>query len=318
MASCFDDYEIEDIEYSRIKGHPLIASVLKPKSLLDGSCTPGRLPVLVFWHGGGFVVGHRLHEAWWPDWLIEYATLQNAIIVAPDYRLMPEASGADILDDVEAFWTWLSACLSSHAETGLWKAQPDLQRILCVGQSSGGCMAVGSALLKPEVGIKAVVSLYAPLYPHVPDFTVPRPRRIMGTMPPSPGQAEARIRNYMKQKTGNVRTAGDAAGMWDLLLCLLQQGRLTYLWTARPDSRLDAVSLLLQAKTLPSLWVIHGEDDSVIPPRCSSLFLDQVKASLPCTPVLMSSLKGEHNFDVSLTLETDWLREGCQFLSKFW
>lgn len=95
--------------------------------------------------------------------LIEDVTVQNAIIVAPDYRSTPEASGADILDDVAAFWTWLSVCLPSRAKTGLWKAQPDLQRALCVGQSSGGCMVVGSVLLRPEVSVKAVVPLYAPL-----------------------------------------------------------------------------------------------------------------------------------------------------------
>jgi acetyl esterase/lipase len=40
------------------------------------------VPVLVYWHGGGFIVGYRLYEPWWPDWLLELALSQNALIMA--------------------------------------------------------------------------------------------------------------------------------------------------------------------------------------------------------------------------------------------
>ena len=177
---------------------------------------------------------------------------------------MPEATGADILDDLEAFWDWLHNFLPSFAQSNSWKVQPDLTHLLCVGQSTGGCMAVQSALIQPELNIKAIVSLYAPLYNNVPSFTVPHPRRIMGTMPPPPRQAEGIIRSYIKKTKGSVRTVGDPVYMWELLLCMLQQGRLPSLWNAWPDTRLDTISLLKQVKKLPPLWLIHGEEDSVV------------------------------------------------------
>ncbi len=161
----------------------------------------------------------------------------------------------------------------SFARSNSWKAQPDLTRLLCVGQSTGGCLAVQSALLHPELDIKAVVSLYAPLEYNVPSFMVPHPRRILGIMPPPPRQAEGIIRTYTKRTKGSVRTVGDPVHMWELFLCMLQQGRVPSLMSARPDARLDIISLLKQVKKLPPLWLIHGEEDSVVRsplthPRC--------------------------------------------------
>lgn len=196
--------------------------------------------------------------------MIEYAISKDAIIIAPDYRLIPEATGADIVDDVEAFWVWLKGFLPSFAQSNLWTAQPDLSQILCVGQSAGGCLAVQSALIHPELNIKAIISLYAPLEWKVRSFTVPHPRRILGTMPPVPRKAEALIRSHIKKTKGTVRTTGDPAEMWELLLCMLQQGRVPSFMMARPDPRLDIMGLLKQVKQLPPLWIIHGKDDSVV------------------------------------------------------
>jgi acetyl esterase/lipase len=34
-------------------------------------------------------------------------------VVTPDYRLIPEANGGDIIDDVNDFWTWTHTSLTS-------------------------------------------------------------------------------------------------------------------------------------------------------------------------------------------------------------
>lgn len=69
--SRFESFQRADIEYSRVGDVPLIASVLIPKKAQE---EPQRqAPVLVFWHGGGFVVGGRLYEPWWSDWLVAWS-----------------------------------------------------------------------------------------------------------------------------------------------------------------------------------------------------------------------------------------------------
>lgn len=270
--------------------------------------------------------------------MIEYALSNDAIIVAPDYRLIPEANGTEILNDIEAFWDWLRTFLPPFAQANSWKARPDLSRILCVGQSTGGCLAVQSALIHPELNIKAVVTLYSPLEYDVPSFTVPHPRRILGTMPPPPRQAEAIIRAYMKKNKGRVRTAGDPAESWDLLLAIMQQGRVLSFMNASPglpDTRLDIIPLLREVKKIPPLWLIHGREDTVvrllssrqtchmliffqIPFQCSEIFLAALKKELPQSPVIFSAKRGEHNFETSLTMKEDWIKVGCDFLSKYW
>ena len=108
QKSKFDGFERNDLVYNIVAGHNLLASILTPKKLAKErhSGTHANVPVLVYWHGGGFIVGDRMYEPWWSSWLLEFALSQDAMIVAPDYRLLPEACGADILDDMDAFWTW--------------------------------------------------------------------------------------------------------------------------------------------------------------------------------------------------------------------
>jgi hypothetical protein len=38
---------------------------------------------------------------------IELALKTNAVIVSPDYRLFPESTPSDILEDIGHFWEWL-------------------------------------------------------------------------------------------------------------------------------------------------------------------------------------------------------------------
>src|SRR5256885_5093150 len=170
--SKFDSFDRLDLAFASVDGHKLEATVLTPKKLQEKA--NGIYPVLVYWHGGGFVVGHRMYEPWWSNWqvtstaaftiyehmtelnlesrLIELALSQGAIIISPDYRLLPEANGADTLNDVESFWDWLHSILPSIAKS--WHARPDLTKIACCGQSCGGRLATQSALLFPQSKIR--------------------------------------------------------------------------------------------------------------------------------------------------------------------
>jgi acetyl esterase/lipase len=195
--------------------------------------------------------------------LIELALSHDAIIISPDYRLLPEANGADTLNDVKSFWDWLHSTLPSIAKS--WHAQPDLTKIACCGQSCGGRLATQSALLFPQSKIKAIVSISAPLHGSVPHFTVPKPKIIMGSRPPPPRQAEAIIRTYIKSmKPEAVRTGCDPLDMWELVLCIIQQGWLPRLMGAKADERLDIMAVLDDIETMPPIWVIHGEQDSIV------------------------------------------------------
>jgi acetyl esterase/lipase len=73
-------------------------------------------------------------------WMTEYAYSKSAVIVMPNHRLLPEARGMDILDDMSDFWAWvtggkLHAIVNSYEEAK--GVQIDLDRIWVHGESAG-------------------------------------------------------------------------------------------------------------------------------------------------------------------------------------
>ena len=107
-----------------------------------------------------------------------------------------------------------------------WHASPDLSRVAAIGASSGGYLAMQMALLfSTKVDVKAVMSVCAPLNDISSGTLVPKgPRRILGSMPPPPRQAEALIRDYIRGiKPGAVRSEGDPADMWPMLLSIARE-----------------------------------------------------------------------------------------------
>ncbi|THC87507.1 hypothetical protein EYZ11_013049 [Aspergillus tanneri] len=126
QKSKFDGFERTDLVYITVADHK-VAEERRGGAHIN-------VPVLVY-HGGGFV-GDRLYEPWWSDWLLELALAQSAMIVAPDYRLLPEATGADIMDDMDAFWTWFLRSLPSVAESQSWNVRPNADRAICARHSA--------------------------------------------------------------------------------------------------------------------------------------------------------------------------------------
>jgi hypothetical protein len=186
-----------------------------------------------------------------PRRLLDICLTSSAIFVAPDYRLLPEATVGEVLEDVGDFWHWVHEELPRLTED--WNAHPDLERIACTGQSAGGYLAVQSALLFPKLAkIKVVASMGGSLNTNIPQCRVPGPRIILGKRPPPPGKAESIIRAYVRAiKPQSVRTTGDVVEMWSFLTCVLQQAYLARWLTVGGNKELDVMHLLENAKSMP-------------------------------------------------------------------
>jgi len=106
---------------------PLAARLYVPQ----GAETPG--PMLVFFHGGGFVLGDiETHDAF----CVRLADAAKVRVLACRYRLAPEAAYPAQLDDALAAFRWISA----RAET--FGARPDA--LALGGDSAGGYLAVAA------------------------------------------------------------------------------------------------------------------------------------------------------------------------------
>lgn len=57
----------------------------------------------------------------------------------PDYRLLPDAKGIDILEDLADFWKWVRTDLTTFVSTNSTNvgSEADLSKILVLGDSAG-------------------------------------------------------------------------------------------------------------------------------------------------------------------------------------
>ncbi len=111
------------------------------------------LPVLVYFHGGGWVwssvdTHDRLTR--------EYAVASGCAVVSVDYALSPEAVFPQAIEECAAVVRWIGA---HGADWGL-----DPTRIAVGGDSAGGNLALGAALLLRDQGGPALRGILA-LYP---------------------------------------------------------------------------------------------------------------------------------------------------------
>ena len=111
------------------------------------------LPMLVLFHGGGFIAGSPdSHDGG----ARELCALARAIVVSVDYRLAPEHKFPAAAEDCHAALLWAAA---HAAELG-----GDATRLAITGDSAGGNLAAAVALMNRDRGGPAL-ALQALVYP---------------------------------------------------------------------------------------------------------------------------------------------------------
>lgn len=130
-----------------------------PLRLYDARETRGEAsPVIVFFHGGGFVIGDLdTHHAL----CSEIAALADLPVVAVHYALAPEAPFPAAILDCEAAARWVA---SSPAELGLTASG-----IITIGDSAGGNATVVVSQMLGANPADVPVVLQVPIFPLVAD-----------------------------------------------------------------------------------------------------------------------------------------------------
>lgn len=134
---------VEDLEVPTAAG-PRAARLYAPSH--------ARLPVLLYFHGGGFTIGSIATH----DILCrELSRLSGCAVLSFDYRLAPESRFPAAFDDAWDALRWLA----THGDTlGL-----DNSRIAVGGDSAGGTLAAADALMARDHGIPLALQLL--IYP---------------------------------------------------------------------------------------------------------------------------------------------------------
>jgi acetyl esterase/lipase len=131
--------------YKNVNGHEIKANIFLP-------ITKQKLPVVVYFHGGGFIFGNR--DEGLEDVLRDKLLANNYAIVSADYRLAPETKLAEILNDVRDAVIWLR-------ENGTKQFPIDGNKIAVAGGSAAGYLALstGYNLTPPP---KAIIAISTP------------------------------------------------------------------------------------------------------------------------------------------------------------
>lgn len=138
---------------------PITARIFLPHTSDD---SPPQLPVLVYFHGGGFCIGST-------TWIGYHVFLGNlsasakAIILSVDYRLAPENKLPTAYDDCYNALKWLSSNLESEP----WLHDANLSRVFLSGDSAGGNIAHQVAVKLMETSISNIrVKGLIPIHPY--------------------------------------------------------------------------------------------------------------------------------------------------------
>ncbi len=137
----------QDVMYTDAGGGQQPARIYRPAGV------QGPLPVIVYYHGGGWVIADiDVYDAT-PRALAESA---RAMVVSVEYRRGPEHRFPAAHDDANAAWRWVA----QNAQG--WGGDP--ARMAVAGESAGGNLAVNVAISARDAGGLAPVHVLA-VYP---------------------------------------------------------------------------------------------------------------------------------------------------------
>lgn len=121
---------------------------------LYGPKTDAALPVILYWHGGGFVLADLDSYDATPRALTEHT---GCLVVSAHYRQGPEHRFPAAVEDAFTAYTWV--CAHAHELGG------DASRIAVAGESAGGNLATVVCLLARRLGIPTLPRFQLLVYP---------------------------------------------------------------------------------------------------------------------------------------------------------
>lgn len=144
----FPNNAVDDVSVSLGNGREMPVKIIRPKNPM------GRLPVIFYIHGGGWVMGdYQTHER-----LVNSLSEETgAAVVFPVYEPSPEAQFPQTTDDLYAVLEYM---VENAAEYNF-----DIGNLIVAGDSVGGNMAIAMALMAKQNGNRPKIRFMLLLYP---------------------------------------------------------------------------------------------------------------------------------------------------------
>jgi hypothetical protein len=158
-----------------------------------------------------------------------------------------------------------------------------------------------------------MIAVYPPIDLKIPFFTEPY-EKIIGTQDMLP--ADVLDKHVAALDGSEIVSNAIPPARFDIMFGSIQQGKYTKL--VGEDSSLFPMEILESAKNIPSLFIIHGKEDSAVPYKSSEAFVEKMKKVRPEVKIHYALVPGEHAVDYNATFETDFLKNGLDFITPVW
>ncbi|KAL8290577.1 hypothetical protein RQP46_002835 [Phenoliferia psychrophenolica] len=281
---------------------------------LPTSASSGSIPALIYFHGGGLVMGNRSINTWAPKWLIADALEAGIAVIMVTYTFLSPQSGLDILRDIQACFKHIGGSLNSElAKTTSVKI--DSRRLAVSGSSAGGWMSYMSGLhMNPKP--KAIVSIYGmaanmltPFYLDVktkpfmwltpvlladadflPILKTPATERLTSTPLESP---RLDYYTWLLQKGLFIDVLTDQPGLTAHLRGLPESARAA----AIPAHARPMFPHINVKSNFPPTFFLHGTDDEAVPIDESRVMLKACEDAGVKSCRMLEIEGGNHDFD---------------------
>lgn len=254
--------------------------------------------------------GTAAYPDWFAAFLVPFLHRNSAITVLPNYRLAPEHTGDDILEDITDFNTWFRDSLPTYLASKEPAIAIDFSKVLVSGDSAGGWCALQSILSLPQSIFKACLIHYpvTNAFPTSPDD------KPCGEDIPPKEVLEEFIAGIVPGTI--ISSATPPSRSW-VAPMLRAHGRWGEFFGSEkhlmPDTRLEDVEFFVPT------YIIHGRDDTVVPVKWTSAFVEKAKQRFPETTFKVVSPPGDHGFDAEMYEDDQpWLAELLKDVEKDW
>jgi len=240
--------DLKTLMYALRDDKPLELDLYRPLADSSASKTDStaRLPLVITIHGGSWMSGSN-KELPQLNW---YLAAHGYAVAALAYRFAPDHPFPAASDDVNAAIDYL---VTHAASLGI-----DATRIVLLGRSAGGQLALQAAYTKNDPHIRGVVGLYAPS-DQIWGWEHPSNTRVYDSF--------SVLRNFLHGEPSEVHDAYVAASPINYIgshtiPTLLIHGSMDPLVSVRQSERLDsALALMKRPHLLVEMpWATHGCD----------------------------------------------------------
>lgn len=212
-----------------------------------------RLPLLIWFHGGGLLLGTREKVA---PHHIRGVTRNEYILISVDYRLCPQVGIGEVLEDVKDSIHWSATELPKKLEGG--DKLLDTTRIAVSGSSAGGYLALLAGLYCTETRPKVVLPIYPITNPFGEFFTNPQPHPL--------GHLEkSALEPYLDPKAPVQIGTHDGDPRQNFYYYMMQEANLAQLLHLKEgdDTFIIAPQIRKKGSYLPT-FIVHGDADKFV------------------------------------------------------